>query len=163
MLLSQGNAVAYRIATAFGISPRLRLDLLVNEFVHRALHERKLEVYQGDASRSFIHVCDIARAFCLAVENPNPMLGQVFNLGSESLNFTKMEICQMIQRRLPLVQIVASETGFDPDQRNYAVSYAKLRGLGYQTTISLDEGINELAAALQHIADRASYSNARAV
>ncbi len=161
--LLEAGAVVYRIATAFGVSPRLRLDLLVNEFVHRAIHEKVLEVYEGSASRSFIHVADIASALCFALDNAPVMRGQVFNAGSEKMNHTKMEICRMIQVRLPETRIVADPNGHDPDQRNYAVSYAKISALGYTTQVSMEKGIDELANALRAIPDRSRYSNAAAL
>ena len=161
--LLEAGAIVYRIATAFGLSPRLRLDLLVNEFVHRAIHEKVLAVYEGSASRSFIHVTDIARAMCFALDNAPLMRGQVFNAGSEKMNFTKMDICRMIQARLPQTRIVTDPTGHDPDQRNYAVSYAKISALGFTTQVTMEQGIDELATALRDIPDRRPYSNASAM
>ena len=159
--LLEAGAVVYRIATGFGVSPRLRLDLMVNEFVHRAIHEKVLEVYEGGASRSFMQVADVARAILFALENHSRMGGQVYNAGSEAMNFTKMDICRMIQARLGDVRITEDPSGRDPDRRDYAISYAKLSALGFRTSVSMEQGIAQLANALRDIPDRARYSNAR--
>lgn len=149
ILLGECTAIVFRLATVYGLSPRMRLDLLVNDFVYRALHEGRLSVYEGHARRSFLHVADAARAFLMAVSDSMSMAGQVFNVGDESQNFTKWELCQLIARTVPQVELIASEEGKDQDRRNYAVSYARIKALGYQTTVSLEEGIKELARALR--------------
>jgi nucleoside-diphosphate-sugar epimerase len=157
------GATVFRIATAFGVSPRLRLDLLVNEFVHRAIHEKVLRLYEGSARRSFIDVSDIARAICFALDHAAPMRGQVYNAGNERMNFTKMEICRMIQARVGDVRIELDPAGHDPDQRDYAIAYGKLSALGYDTTVSMEQGIDALAVALRGIPDRSGYCNARLI
>ncbi len=158
--LTQCNAVVYRLATAYGISPRLRLDLLVNDFVYRAIHDRRLVVYESHARRSFIHVADIARAFILAVDNHAKLAGNVYNVGDVSQNYTKLQVCQLIRDHLPYVTITEDPMGKDKDQRDYAVSYARIRAAGFRTTVTLPEGIRELAAALPWIDRKEQYSNA---
>jgi nucleoside-diphosphate-sugar epimerase len=145
------RAVVYRIATAYGLSPRMRLDLLINDFVHRALHERRLRVYEGHYRRSFIHVEDVARAMVLALENAPRMDGGVFNVGDEDQNFTKLEVCQNIARLVQGVQIETCPEGRDADQRDYTVSYARIRNEGFRTQVSLEDGIRELCSALRWI------------
>ena len=145
------GGIVYRIATAYGLSPRLRLDLLINDFVYRALHEHRLAVYEGHARRSFLHVADIARAIGLALENPGAMLGRVFNVGDEDQNYTKLDVCRLIQRHVPGVQIEDCPDGRDADRRDYAVSYARIRAAGFRAEVPIDRGLAELAAALRWI------------
>lgn len=144
-------AVVYRIATAYGISPRLRLDLLINDFVHIALHHRRLRVYEGHYRRSFVHVQDVARAILLALENAPGMIGGVFNVGDERQNLSKLQVCEIIARIVPEVEIEICEDGKDADQRNYAVSYSRLKSRGFQTHVSIADGIRELCSALKWI------------
>jgi nucleoside-diphosphate-sugar epimerase len=148
ILLGECGAVVYRLATVYGVSPRMRLDLLVNDFVNRALHEGRLDVYERHARRSFVHVADVGRAFLMAIEESAAMKGRVFNVGDESQNVTKWELCQLIARAIPTVKLVSSETGKDLDRRDYAVSCARIKALGFQTSVSLEEGILELTRAL---------------
>jgi len=159
VMLEECSAVVYRLATAYGLSPRLRLDLLVNDFVHRALHERRLSVYEGHARRSFIHVWDVARAVIFALDRPAAMTGRTFNVGDESQNRTKLEICQLIQRLIPDVRIEAGAPGTDVDHRDYAVSYAGIRALGFSTQVALEDGVRELCAALRWIDRREAFTN----
>jgi nucleoside-diphosphate-sugar epimerase len=151
ILLGECTTVALRLATVYGLSPRMRLDLLVNDFVYRALHEGRLSVYEVQARRSFLHVADVARAFHLAIDDAASMAARVYNVGDESQNFTKWELCQLIARAIPGVELVAAQEGKDQDQRDYAVSYARIKALGYRTTVSLEEGVQELARALRWI------------
>lgn len=157
-LLDRGNTIAYRFATAFGMSPRLRLDLLVNEFVYNALTQRHLVVYEKDFMRSFIHVKDIARSFMFAIENADKMNGEVYNIGNESMNYSKADMCDRIKSKIDYYLHFA-EFGTDADKRNYVVSYEKIRKLGFKTTIDLDEGIDELIQGLQLINVTNTYSN----
>ena len=157
-LLDRGNVIIFRPATAFGLSPQMRLDLLFNEFVFRALKEKYLVVYEPNHMRAFVHVRDLARAFLFALDNGERMLNQVYNLGSESLNVRKGELAQRIRRKIDFV-LTISETGEDPDKRNYTVSFSKLRRAGYETTISLDDGIDELVRGLQAIDVMDPFSN----
>jgi nucleoside-diphosphate-sugar epimerase len=144
-------AVVYRIATAYGLSPRLRLDLLINDFVHVALHQRRLRVYEGHYRRSFIHVWDVARAILLALDNPTRMIGGVFNVGDERQNLSKLEVCEIIARLVPDARIETCAEGQDADRRNYAVSYCRIQSCGFQTKVSLEDGIRELCSALKWV------------
>jgi nucleoside-diphosphate-sugar epimerase len=152
------RTVAYRFATAFGVSPRLRLDLLVNDFVYTALKMRYLVVYESHFMRTFIHVHDIARSFLFALSNAERMSGQVYNVGSEKMNYSKREVCEMIKQRADYYLHFA-DVGEDADKRNYVVSYQKINSLGFDTTIPVQEGIDELVRAVQVIDGSNPYSN----
>lgn len=158
-LLEAGNAIIFRPATAFGLSPQMRLDLLFNDFVFRALKQRQLVVYQPQFMRAFIHVRDFARAFLFALDNADRMLNQVYNLGDESLNLSKGELAHRIRQRIDC-SLQISEEGEDPDKRNYSVDFSKLRALGFHTQVTIEEGIEELARGLQVIDLPNPYSNA---
>jgi nucleoside-diphosphate-sugar epimerase len=159
ILLDQCDAVIYRVATAFGLSPRLRLDLLVNDFTYRALRDHRLTVYEGHYRRSFLHVYDIARAILLALDRSAEMVGRTFNVGDENQNCTKLDICRTIAKIIPGVTIEDSATGQDMDRRDYVVSYAKIAALNFHATISLDSGIRELAAALPWVTRCDDHAN----
>jgi nucleoside-diphosphate-sugar epimerase len=159
LLLDQCEAIVYRLATAFGVSPRLRLDLLVNDFVYRAIHEHRLTVYEGDHRRSFIHVYDIARAILLALDHSAELAGRVLNVGDERHNCTKLEMCRVIQQVVPGLVVEAAATGQDIDRRDYAVSYARIAALGFRSTISLTEGVRDLARVLPWIDRREPFGN----
>ncbi len=158
LLLNQCDAIVYRLATAFGVSPRLRLDLLVNDFVYRAIHEHRLTVYEGDHRRSFIHVRDIARAILMALDHWE-LAGRVLNVGDEGQNCTKLEMCRIIQQVVPGLVVEPAATGQDVDRRDYAVSYARIAALGFHSTISLAEGVRELARVLPWIDRREPFGN----
>jgi nucleoside-diphosphate-sugar epimerase len=161
-LLEAGNVIVFRPATAFGLSPQMRLDLLFNEFVYRALKERYLVVYEPHFMRAFIHVRDFARAFLFALENNGRMIDQVYNLGSESLNLTKGELAQRIRQKIEFVLHI-SEVGEDPDKRNYTVAFSKLRSLGFRVEMDIDRGIDELVRGLQVIDVVNPFSNTACV
>jgi nucleoside-diphosphate-sugar epimerase len=152
------DGVAYRFATAFGISPRMRLDLLVNEFVYTAIRMRYLVVYEAQFMRTFIHVHDIARSFLFAIEHAGRMRGQVYNVGSEDMNYSKAELCDMIRARVDYYLHYA-DVGQDADKRNYVVSYRKIGDLGFRTTITLEEGIDELVRGVEVLEFKTPYSN----
>jgi nucleoside-diphosphate-sugar epimerase len=158
MLLEECKTIAYRFATAFGVSPRLRLDLLINDFVYKALTEGYLIVYEKQFMRTFIHVFDMARAFLFAIEHADMMVKEVYNVGSESMNYSKEQICEMIKKKVSCYVHYAS-IGEDKDKRNYVVSYEKFNDLGYRTTISVEEGIEELKRALQAVQIEKKYTN----
>jgi len=157
-LLDRGNVIIFRPATAFGLSPQMRLDLLFNEFVFRALKEKSLVVYEPNHMRAFVHVRDLARAFLFALDNGERMRNQIYNLGSESLNVRKGELAQRIRRKIDFA-LTTSDAGEDPDKRNYTVSFSKLRRAGYETTITIEDGIDELVRGLQAIDVMDPFSN----
>lgn len=156
--LDTGSAICYRFATAFGLAPRLRLDLLVNDFVYKALKERNLIIYEKTFKRTFIHVRDMARSFMFALENMDNMMDNVYNVGSEKMNYSKEEVAQLIKQKIEYYLHFA-DIGKDEDQRNYEVSYKKINKLGFETTIDLEQGIDELIKGFSLIEVRNPYSN----
>ena len=157
-LLENCNAIVYRFATGFGVSPRLRLDLLINDFVYKALTEGYLVVYESHFQRTFIHVRDMARAFLFAVDNADKMVGQAYNVGSEEMNLSKQDVCEKIKNTINC-HVHYADVGEDLDKRNYVVSYEKINSLGYDTNITVNEGIDELVRALKVIQIKTQYSN----
>lgn len=142
-VLKYPNSIAYRFATAFGFGPRLRLDLLVNDLTYSAFMQKYIAVYESHFMRTFIHVKDMARVFKFAIENCDQMKGEVYNVGSNSMNYSKGDVCKMIQTRTDCYVHYADFDG-DADKRDYVVSYDKLKKLGFDTTITVEEGIDEL-------------------
>jgi len=143
IIMENGNATAYRFATAFGISPRLRLDLLVNDLTYQAVKQKYLVVYEAHFMRTFIHVHDIARSFLFAIDHMKAMKGEVYNMGNESMNASKKDICDMIAKKTGAYVHYAG-VGEDADKRNYTVSYKKVRDVGYETTVTIEDGVDEL-------------------
>tara|TARA_R100000152_G_C6782287_1_gene219577 strand:+ start:15329 stop:16282 length:954 start_codon:yes stop_codon:yes gene_type:complete len=137
------NSIAYRFATAFGVSPRLRMDLLINDLAYKAVTEGALVIYQSGAMRTFIHVRDMAMSFLFAIVNHDKMSGQVYNCGSNKLNYSKRDVCDMIKDKTGCY-IHYNDFDYDKDNRDYEVSYDKLHDLGFDVTVSVDEGIDEL-------------------
>jgi len=144
VLMEHGNAVSFRLATVFGMSPRMRLDLLVNDFCYRAVHDRFVVLFEGAFKRNYVHVRDVARVFEHGIEHFDLMKGQIYNVGLSDANVSKRELCEHIQRQVPDFVFMDAPVGKDPDQRNYIVSNAKLESTGFQTAVSLDAGITEL-------------------
>lgn len=157
-LLEAGNVVCYRFATAFGVSPRMRFDLLINDFVYQAKVNKDLIIYERTFKRTFIHVGDMARAFAFALEHYRTMRDDVYNVGSEDMNFSKEDVALLIKKRIDYYLHFA-EIGKDEDQRNYEVSYAKIQGKGFKTEIDMETGIEELIRAMDLIVIRNEYSN----
>jgi nucleoside-diphosphate-sugar epimerase len=153
-----GGAAVLRFATAFGLSPRPRQDLLVNDFVYQAMINKQIIVYERYFRRSFIHVRDITRGLRFALGRYSEMVAQSFNIGHESMNFTKEEIALKIREKIPFYLHFA-EIGRDEDQRDYEVSYRKIRALGFEPGISLDQGVEELIAACAVIDSSHRFSN----
>ena len=158
-IISNSNSTAFRLATAFGLSPRLRLDLLINDFINKAINQKYIVVYESHFMRTFIHVKDIARSFLFAIENEEKMSGQVYNVGGNSMNYSKRDVCNLIQKNIDYYLHLA-DIGADADKRNYVVSYDKINKLGFETTISLEEGIEELVKGIKIIKREDPYSNA---
>jgi nucleoside-diphosphate-sugar epimerase len=154
-LLSQRDAsvapILFRFATLFGISPRTRFDMIVNQFVLDAFTKRELIIYQRGYSRSFLHVCDTVRGIMLGLDAPEAKVrGQVFNLGTDSGNYTKDEIVNLILKRMPETVVDYKDLTFGGDMRDITVSFEKIkRELGYETTLNVDDGIRELIFALK--------------
>lgn len=143
-LLDQKDVVTFRLATVFGMSYRMRLDLLVNDFVHTALHQRALVLFEKDFKRNYVHIRDVADAFLFAMENFSKMSGRPYNCGLDDANLSKEELAVLISRHLPGLAIQSAAIGEDPDKRNYIVSNERLRQAGFQARRGLEEGIREL-------------------
>lgn len=158
MLLEERNTIAWRFATAFGVSPRLRLDLLINDFTYKAVKEGYLVVYEKHFMRTFIHVHDMGRAFLFGIENNDKMVKQVYNVGSTTMNYSKEDICNLISKQTN-AYVHFADVGEDADKRNYVVSYDKINSLGYETTISVADGITELVKVCKALEFRNPYSN----
>ena len=143
-LMTRENAISFRLATVFGMSPRMRLDLLVNDFCYRAVNDRFVVLFEGDFKRNYVHVRDVTRVFLHGIEHFDRMKSQIYNVGLTEANVSKRELCQHIQKALPDFVFMDAPLGKDPDQRNYIVSNAKLESTGFRTATSLDAGIAEL-------------------
>ena len=151
-------SISLRLATVFGMSPRMRLDLLVNDFTYRAYTDRFIVLFESHFKRNFIHVRDVARAFLHAIDKFDGMKGQIYNVGLSDANLSKLELCQRIQQHLPSFVIHESTIGKDPDKRDYIVSNEKIERTGYKTAFSLDAGIRELIKGFAMIRN-SKYTN----
>ena len=160
LLMERDNTIAYRFATAFGVSPRFRLDLLINDFSYKCIKDGYLVVYEKNYMRTFIHVSDIAECFVFGIDNMDKMMGNVFNVGDDNMNHSKEEVCNMIGKKTGAF-IHYEEIGEDADKRNYVVSYDKISNLGFRTTITVEEGIDEVTEALKVTDFQNKYTNAR--
>ena len=158
MVLDAGNGIAYRYATAFGVSNRMRLDLMPNDFTYQAVKNRSLIVYEGGFKRTFVHVRDMARSIMFALDQWDAMKDDVYNVGHESMNFTKEDVARQVLKHVDYYLHFA-EVGTDADKRNYEVSYEKIRGKGFETTIDLDRGIAELVRAAKLIEFQNPFAN----
>jgi nucleoside-diphosphate-sugar epimerase len=143
-LMQHPNAISFRLATVFGMSPRMRIDLLVNDFTYRAVNDKAVVLFEGHFKRNYIHVRDVSRVFQFAIENWGKMKNQIYNFGLSEANLSKKELCQHIQKQCPDFTFIEAAVGKDPDQRNYVVSNEKIASTGFKTTFSLDAGICEL-------------------
>jgi nucleoside-diphosphate-sugar epimerase len=148
VLMGSGNAVSLRLATVFGVSPRMRVDLLVNYMVHQAVTERVIVLFEPKFRRNFIHVGDVARAFEHCLINRSTTAGEIYNVGLSDCNITKEQLAQAVHRHVPGLTILTGPIGKDPDKRDYMVSNEKIEATGYRPKHSLDEGIQELIRAL---------------
>jgi len=158
-VLDAGNSVTFRLATVFGTSPRMRLDLLVNDFVYIAVKKGKLELFEAHFKRNYIHIRDVAEAFMHAMENFEDMSGEAYNVGLSDANLSKRELCEEIQKQLPEFTFTENMEGKDPDKRDYIVSNEKIEKTGYKPDYSLADGIAELNKAYQIIDTREGFSN----
>ena len=147
-LVLKKQGVVLRLATLFGVSPRMRLDLLVNDLTHTALNHKKISLFEPHFKRTFLHVRDAANAFVLALKNFDQMKANVFNVGDETMNMTKAKVALTIHDFIPDCAIHLSEIGEDKDKRDYEVSYAKIAKLGFKSELTLRYGIEELLKIL---------------
>ncbi len=143
-LLETPNVITLRLATVFGISPRMRLDLLVNHFVYTAVKDGYLVIFEKDFKRNYIHIRDVADCFIHCIKNADRMAGRPYNAGLEEANLSKEELALKIKQYAPDFYIHFAEVGSDPDKRNYIVSNQRLREAGFEARRSLDDGIREL-------------------
>lgn len=143
-VLERENSISFRLATVFGMAPRMRVDLLVNDFVYRAVHDRAVLVFEGHFKRNYIHIRDVARVFLHGIENFEAMKGKAYNVGLDDANLSKLELCAEIKKQLPKFVYVEAPIGEDPDKRDYIVSNARLASTGFQPEWSLSRGIKEL-------------------
>jgi nucleoside-diphosphate-sugar epimerase len=158
MVLDAGNSVTFRLATVFGVSPRMRLDLLVNDFTHRAVTDGFVVLFEAHFKRNYIHVRDVARAFMHAIDNFETMKGEPYNVGLSEANLSKLELCERIKQFVPKFYITEAHIGEDPDKRNYIVSNAKIEATGFKPAHALDAGIQELIKGYQVIR-RSQFAN----
>ena len=143
IMMQETNVTSLRLATVFGISPRPRLDLLVNDFTFRAIKHEKLILYESHFKRNYIHVRDISRVFKFCILNEKTR-NEIFNVGLSDTNISKLELAKAIQKYIPNLIIEENDTEKDPDQRNYIVSNEKIESCGFKTKYSLDDGIKEI-------------------
>jgi nucleoside-diphosphate-sugar epimerase len=143
-VLDRGNAISFRLATVFGMSPRMRLDLLVNDFVYRAVTDRAVILFESHFKRNYIHVRDVSRAFLHGLDHFADLKNEPYNVGLSDANLSKWDLCERIQKQVPNFVFIEAPIGKDPDQRDYIVSNHKIERTGFCTQYSLDSGIAEL-------------------
>ena len=158
LILDSGNSITLRLATVFGISPRMRLDLLVNDFTYRAVNDRFMVIFQAHFKRNYIHIRDVVSAFIHCLENFDQMKNETYNVGLSDANLSKWELCQEIKKQVPDFYFAEAEVGEDPDKRNYIVSNAKIEQTGFKPEVSLQAGIRELIKGFK-IIRRSQFSN----
>ena len=158
IILESGNSITFRFATVFGVSPRMRLDLLVNDFTYRAYHDRFIVLFEAHFKRNYLHVRDAARAFIYGLENFEQMKGEAYNVGLSDANISKAELCKVIKEQLPNFYFTEAEIGEDVDKRDYIVSNKKIEATGFKTEHSLTYGIKELIKGFQ-IIKKSGYGN----
>jgi len=158
LVLDRPNTLTLRLATVFGVSPRMRLDLLVNDFTYRAVTDGFVVLFEAHFKRNYVHVRDVARAFIHGLANFDRMKGEPYNVGLSEANLSKRELCEEIKKQVPRFAVVEAEIGRDPDQRNYVVSNEKIERAGFKATVPLQTGIAELIKGYQVIR-RAGYAN----
>lgn len=154
IVLERENSISLRLATVFGFAPRMRIDLLVNDFVYRAITDRFVVLFEPHFKRNYIHIRDVARAFLHAIDRFDAMKGRPFNVGLSDANLSKAELCKRIETHVSAFQYLEAPVGEDPDKRDYIVSNARIEATGYAPTFGLDDGIRELIKGYRMIRDR---------
>ena len=157
-ILNAGHGITLRLATAFGVSPRMRLDLLVNDFTYRAVYDRYIVLFEAHFKRNYIHVRDVAKAFVHSLNNFDRMKNEPYNVGLSDANLNKLELCREIKRQVPEFYFIESKIGKDPDKRDYIVSNEKIEKTGFKPDVSLKKGIAELVKGYQ-IIKRNQFAN----
>ena len=145
IVMQHSNFVAFRLATIFGYSYRMRTDLIVNNFVEKAVKTKRLDIFEPKFRRNFIHIKDVVKAFIFAIENFKKVKNNIFNLGLSSANITKIQLAQKIKKNLKNTKIVVNKYKSDPDKRDYFVSNKKIEKAGFKANITIEEGISELS------------------
>jgi nucleoside-diphosphate-sugar epimerase len=158
VILDRDNSISFRLATVFGLSPRMRLDLLVNDFVYRAITDRAVVIFEGHFKRNYIHIRDVARVFVHGLELFESMKGKPYNVGLDDANLSKIQLCEEIRKHLPQFIYVEAPIGEDPDKRDYIVSNARLASTGFKPEWSMSRGISELIKGFTIIRN-SIYSN----
>ena len=158
LILEAGNALTFRFATVFGASPRMRIDLLVNDFVYRAVFDRTVVIFEGNFKRNYIHIRDAVGAFVWAINHFEEMKGKPYNCGLSSANLSKIELCEKIKEHIPEFVYLEAPVGEDPDKRDYIVSNERLEATGWRPRYTLDDGIEELKKVYTIIKNK-TYSN----
>jgi len=143
-VLDSGNCITFRLATVFGLSPRMRIDLLVNDFVYRAINDRAVVIFEGHAKRNYIHIRDVSRAFLHGISNFEKMQGNAYNVGLSDANLSKLELCAEIKKHIPGFVFLEAPIGEDPDKRDYIVSNEKIEKTGFKPKYGIQDGIKEL-------------------
>jgi nucleoside-diphosphate-sugar epimerase len=152
-VLDWGNGVTLRLATVFGIAPRMRVDLLVNDFTYRAVMDRAVVIFEGDAKRNYLHVRDVAKAFLHCIDHYDAMVSNAYNVGLSSANLSKIELCEKIREHIPGFVYLTAPIGEDPDKRDYIVSNEKIERTGWRPDHSLDMGVKELIRGYRMLRD----------
>ena len=153
-MLAKGNGVSLRLATVFGVSPRMRLDLLVNDFTYKSVVDGYLVLFEAHFKRNYIHVQDIARTFQFIIENYDKCKGHAFNVGLSTANLSKLELAETIKKYIPSLVIKQDDFKEDFDKRNYIVSNEKLEALGWKPIYDLDYGIKQLMSAYKIVINK---------
>ena len=150
-VLNRENSVSLRLATVFGMAARMRLDLLVNDFVYRAVTDRTVVLFESHFKRNYIHIRDVAKVFLHGLKNFHELRGEAYNVGLSTANLSKLELCQVIKKTIPNFVFLEAPIGEDPDKRDYIVSNEKIENTGFMPTYSLEDGIRELIKGYQMI------------
>lgn len=158
VLMERENSISFRLATVFGMSPRMRIDLLVNDFTYRAVNDKTVVLFESHFKRNYIHIRDVSRVFLHGINNFKSMRGNIFNVGLSDANLSKKELCIEIAKKVPNFIFTENELAKDPDQRNYIVSNRKLESTGFSPKFSLEFGITELLKGFEMINNR-RYGN----
>jgi nucleoside-diphosphate-sugar epimerase len=152
-ILERENSISFRLATVFGMAPRMRIDLLVNDFTYRAVYDRFVVLFEAHFKRNYLHVRDVSRAFQHGIANFAKMRGQAYNVGLSEANLSKAELCEAIKKQIPSFVYMEAPIGEDPDKRDYIVSNEKIERTGFAPAHKLDQGIAELIKGYRMIRD----------
>ena len=157
-VMKRKNSISLRLATVFGMSPRMRIDLLVNYFIYKAIKEKKIEIFEGDFKRNYVHIDDVAEVFLFCVDNFNKLKSNIYNFGIENANLTKTELALKIKKYVPEFQFFKNEFTQDPDKRDYIVSNKKILSTGFKFKWDIDTGIKDLVEKIKELPE-GNYTN----